>query len=92
VTANKAVEVLSGIFQMTTALLDGKRVDGAIIDARIHHFDGLFRYPFKISGAGYIACSCGHMLQTIEQSREHWQSGHWDLPSYHTIDQKEPAA
>ncbi len=28
---------------------------------------------------GYIACSCGATLQTLEQNRTHWQAGHFDI-------------
>lgn len=33
---------------------------------------------------GYIACSCGSVLQTRQSSFEHWQLGHWDYPVYAT--------
>ena len=32
----------------------------------------------QLSGA-YVACSCGHILETFEQVREHWQLGHFDM-------------
>lgn len=31
----------------------------------------------ELSGC-YVACSCGHILQTFEEVREHWQRGHYD--------------
>ena len=32
---------------------------------------------------GYIYCTgCGRILQTIEETRDHWQSGHFDYPVY----------
>jgi len=27
---------------------------------------------------GYIQCSCGQVLQTVESTREHWEMGHFD--------------
>ena len=27
---------------------------------------------------GYVVCGCGRILETIEETREHWQSGHFD--------------
>lgn len=27
---------------------------------------------------GYIECSCGTILQTVQATREHWQLGHFD--------------
>lgn len=40
----------------------------------------LIRPPWSemIKGAGYIPCSCGTMLATREQTRDHWQRGHFD--------------
>ena len=29
-------------------------------------------------GGAYVMCSCGRTLTTIEQTREHWQLGHFD--------------
>ena len=26
----------------------------------------------------YVMCNCGHVLQTQEETREHWQRGHFD--------------
>ena len=34
---------------------------------------------------GYIACSCGQILQTVGQTREHWQMGHFDRVKEETI-------
>jgi hypothetical protein len=31
---------------------------------------------------GHIQCSCGHVLQSVEGTREHWQMGHFDTPVY----------
>lgn len=29
----------------------------------------------------YIQCTCGEILQTLRQVREHWQAGHYDYPA-----------
>lgn len=38
------------------------------------------RPPFEDikSGGGFILCSCGQCLSTVQQTREHWQFGHFD--------------
>lgn len=41
---------------------------------------GFCRPPFnevRFDG-GYIQCSCGQVLTTLEMNREHWQLGHFD--------------
>jgi hypothetical protein len=38
---------------------------------------------------GFTECSCGHILQTLEALRDHWQLGHFDTPIYEdTINSK----
>ncbi len=40
-------------------------------------------YTFKRAlelNPGYVACTCGHVLQNMEQIREHWQRGHLSDP------------
>ena len=69
-------------------LLDGKSVDKKIINPKTHKFIGMFRRPFNGSGGGYVMCSCGEILQTMDVTYAHWQSGHWDTPQYVSI-QKE---
>ena len=32
-----------------------------------------------LSFGGYVICSCHHVLQTIENVKEHWQQGHFDI-------------
>jgi len=44
---------------------------------------GMFRPLWEdIKLGGYVQCSCEQVLQTVEQSREHWQLGHFDTPIY----------
>lgn len=31
---------------------------------------------------GYVRCSCGATLQTVDGVRDHWQLGHFDRPMY----------
>jgi hypothetical protein len=64
-------------------LLDGKHVANDQIDPAKHKFIGTFRPPHFPSGI--IACGCGSLLHTLEQSNSHWQSGHMDTPQYVTI-------
>lgn len=67
------------------ALLNGRYVDDSEIDPVKHKFIGMFREPFSKIGAklaGYVACSCGHTLQTYEEVFAHWQMGHFDIPQY----------
>lgn len=33
---------------------------------------------FISSIEGYIMCNCGSILHTRQQTREHWQMGHFD--------------
>lgn len=71
---------------MSKVYLDGKLVDGSEITPNKHVFVGKFRRPYScFSGAGYVACDCGHILQTFEESFDHWQAGHWDILQYQTI-------
>jgi hypothetical protein len=68
------------------ALLDGQQVADSEIDPAKHRFVGSFRAPYRLpETAGYIYCPCGTILQNQQQSREHWQAGHWDQPQYQTI-------
>ena len=47
-------------------------------------FVGMHRPPWEkcASPGGYVACTCGAMIQTLEGVREHWQSGHFDRALY----------
>ena len=41
----------------------------------------MIRPPWEATAkgeGGYIMCSCGSTLQTTQDTREHWQSGHFD--------------
>ena len=66
--------------------LDGKLVEESVIDPAKHKFAGAFRPPAlsEYQGKGYIACPCGSMLQTFQQSSAHWQQGCFDVPQYFT--------
>jgi len=66
------------------ALLDGRVVAAEVIDPSKHRYIGMWRAPFHVPH-GVVACSCGQMLQTFEQTREHYQAGHFDEPQYQTI-------
>lgn len=41
---------------------------------------GWYEFVKKTSG-GYLQCTCGRVLQTFEQVRDHWQLGHFDYPT-----------
>ena len=51
-------------------------------------FVGMHRPPWdEVAGwRGYVSCSCGSMLTTVPQTREHWQLGHFDRPLYRDED------
>jgi hypothetical protein len=34
----------------------------------------------KQTSGAYLSCSCGQILQTMNQVRMHWQFGHFDIP------------
>ena len=39
----------------------------------------LVRPPWEsLHPGGYVACSCGEVLQSVRAVREHWQLGHFD--------------
>ena len=65
-------------------LLNGKYAEATEIYPDKHKFIGTFRNPnySDYQGKGYIACPCGSVLQTFEQSFSHWQLGHFDQPMY----------
>jgi len=70
-------------------LIDGKFVEDKELDPAKHRYIGVFRRPWSIPNvAGYIQCGCGQILQTQDQSYQHWQSGHWDTPQYVSIEEK----
>jgi len=50
---------------------------------------GMFRPPWEnvSTGGGYIMCTCGSILQTVQSTREHWQMGHFDTPVYKNVDE-----
>lgn len=33
---------------------------------------------------GYLVCSCRVILSSIQETRKHWQDGHFDYPVYAT--------
>ena len=71
--------------------LDGELVDSKIIDPAKHRFVGTFRKPWEEHKlGGYILCSCGEVLQTVDRSYAHWQLGHWDYLQYITIQPSGP--
>ncbi len=52
-------------------------------DGSPRKFAGMFRPPnFMTNLGGYVACSCGQILQTIHQTNEHYQMGHFDAALY----------
>ncbi len=51
-------------------------------------FIGMHRPP-RIKPNGYIACSCGTILQTMQQTEDHYQMGHFDFPLYRSEDTEE---
>lgn len=52
-------------------------------DGRPRKFVGMHRPAMTLNSvAGYIQCSCGTIIQTVQQYREHWQSGHFDWAMY----------
>lgn len=59
-------------------------------------FVGMDREPWeefqRKHFGGYVGCSCGSILQTCEQVREHWQSGHFDEPRYREEPDETPKA
>lgn len=66
------------------ALLDGKHISDTDINPAKHKFIGMFREPLSLytSQQAYIACPCGTTLTTVQQTMEHWQLGHFDVPQY----------
>lgn len=77
-------------------LLNGEEVDVSLIDPSKHKFIGTFRPPNppketfvddkgKTQHAAVIFCPCGGQLWTYQQSLDHWQLGHFDIPQYVTI-------
>ena len=74
---------------MNMALLNGKFVDASEIDPARHRFIGTFRPPQAPRGEGYMLCTCGSILQTVQCVQEHYQRGHCDTNQYVDI---EPAA
>lgn len=53
-------------------------------DGSPRRFAGMHRPPLETyATGGYIMCSCGMVLQTLAQGREHWQLGHFDYPLYY---------
>ena len=69
---------------MSKVYLDGNLVDGSDIDAKKHRFIGMFREPYK-GADGFVGCSCGGYLQTIQAVYDHWLMGHFDIPQYKSI-------
>ena len=45
---------------------------------------GMHRPPLEnfTKGGGYIMCSCGQVLQTVDATQNHWSMGHFDYPLY----------
>jgi hypothetical protein len=75
------------IEKTNNALLDGKFVNIADLDARRHKFIGMWRAPaapYRSSDCD-IMCPCGKLLRYVEEGFQHYQSGHFDLPQYKTI-------
>lgn len=71
-------------------LLNGKFVNDSEIDPGKHKFIGMFRYPSPPNPKGAnLSCPCGQILKYVGQEREHWQYGHFDIPQYVDISEKE---
>lgn len=68
-------------------LLDGKEVEGYVIDVLKHRFLGTFRNPNPWPPGIYdvVTCNCQHNLWTREDVYNHWLKGHFDLLQYQTI-------
>ncbi len=67
--------------------LNGKLVSADEIDPAKHRYVGMFRITFpEDGGGGYVACSCGEVLQSARAVRDHYQLGHFDEPQYADID------
>lgn len=71
-------------------LLNGQYVNSKEINPAKHRFIGMYRPPTGSPGFGYVACTCGSTLQTVEAILTHWQLGHADLPQYVDIEKRGP--
>lgn len=45
-------------------------------------FVGMWRSPSVPQAQGYVLCTCGSMLQTVQMMKDHWLQGHFDRPLY----------
>lgn len=72
-------------------VLDGQKVEPAVVVAEKHKFIGMFRPPTMPgpNGSAVVLCPCGDHLKSFGQTRKHWLDGHFDVPQYVTIDWKE---
>ncbi len=60
-------------------LTQGLRIIATHADHTFSIAGATVRPPWEsINPTGYVACSCGSILQNREQLREHWQRGHLD--------------
>jgi len=67
--------------------------DPTFEDGSPRRLAGVSRRPYSeyANTGGYIMCSCGSILQTVQQGHEHWLAGHFDFTLYH-VEESERAA
>lgn len=68
--------------------LNGKRVSPDTIDPGKHKFIGMFRPavdPTTTTDCAII-CSCGQTLWLVNEGREHYLKGCYDVPQYIDLD------
>lgn len=73
---------------MSSAILDGKRIEASEINPAIHRYIGMFRPAVDPASDANcsVMCPCGKIQQFREEGMPHYHAGHWDLPQYVTIE------